>query len=128
MSRRGLSLVEIIVSLALLAAVLIFVLNLFPTALATLNRVEFNHDLDQRARGLLELYAAQSPADWPVGPARSLPSFEVQNTPVQASLEVQKYADSDPERLVKLRLVLNWNQTGRARTLVRESLVARGQR
>ena len=128
MMRRGLSLVEVIVSLALLSAVLIFVLNLFPTALATLNRVEDNHDIDMQARGLLEFYSAQPSTLYPVGPARDLPTMEVGSWQVYPTLEVMKYQDSNPKVLVQLRVRLRWKDKGQQRSLVRESLVQRMDR
>lgn len=128
MKVRGLSLVEVIVSLALLASVLIFVLNLFPTALATLHRVERNYDLDMRARNLLELYAAQPAADYPVGPLQMLKPLLVDELEVQPALQIWKYQDSDPSVLVKIRVTLHWKENGQVKSLTRESLVQRLER
>ena len=126
MSRvRGMSLVEVIVSLSLLSAVLIFVLNLYPISLTTLRRAEFDHEIEARARDLLEFYAVEPALEWPVGSRRNLPDQTVRETTMQAELEVLAYAPCDPQMLVQMRLQLRWEERGQGRRLIRESLVSR---
>lgn len=125
MRRRGLSLVEVIVALALLACVMLFVLNLFPTALTTVHQLEKEEEINSRAHSLLELYSCET---WPVGTVRNLPAFEVQGIPISGELRVEAQPDSDPKMLVRLHLTLNWKDRGRPHQLVRESLVQRLKR
>ncbi|MBX3167386.1 MAG: type II secretion system protein [Candidatus Eremiobacteraeota bacterium] len=115
--KRGLTLVEVIVSLALLVSVSVFLLNLFPTAMTTLRSVQRAEEFDARARSLLELYACEN---WPVGKVQAVQA-RWRELPVSGEVQVLAYADSDPKLLVLLRLQLQWEKG----ELVRETLVQR---
>lgn len=114
--RGGFSLLEAILAITTLAVVLILVFNLFPTSLWAMRKAEHRMQADTMARTLLNEYRAMPFSrltELTLEPPQALPpqrgAGEVDFYPV---IEVRRVGDTPPERLVELRVTIDWSSRG----------------
>jgi len=122
-ARRGLSLVETIVSFLLLTLLLLGVLNLFPGALWANRRAELTLQAHNVADQVLEEARSQGFEQLQLG-QRPVQTFQVNRTSYQAQLEVAAVAGKNPQFLRTLRVRVSWTVGGRQQELRREVWVS----
>lgn len=114
--KRGFSLAETAVAMAILGLVLIFVLNLFPRAMLLRRTSEQRLQAQSLARSALEEQLAL-PFDHLH--SQELATLEKDGVLYQLSLEVSNPPQASPDFLRRLRLVVRWNFQGRSQQLER---------
>lgn len=114
--KRGFSLAETAVAMAILGLVLIFVLNLFPRAMLLRRTSEQRLQAQSLARSALEEQLAK-----PFNRLQSqdLEPVERDGVRYQLSLEVSHSPQASAEFLRRLRLVVRWSFQGRSQQLER---------
>lgn len=122
-ARRGLSLVESIVSLLLLTLMLLGLLNLFPGALWANRQAELALQAQNVADRVLEEARSQGFEQLATGklPAQTI---EVNGSSYQAQLEVSAVAGKEVKYLKALRVRVTWTVRGRQQELRREVWVS----
>lgn len=124
---RGLTLVEIIISLLILSLVFILVLNLFPSSMATARRGEQILQADTIAGSLLDEYAARPFGQLNTGTENLSPIHEGGVT-YNPRIEIGNVAGSDSDHLRSLRAVVEWEIRGQTRRAVHVLWVANVRR
>ena len=118
--RRGLTLVELIISLSLLLLVLMFVLNTFPSSLIGLRHSESRMCAERLAHGSLEEGLAQNFESLLIDTTQPLTPHTLNGIDYTQSLEVFRVPNWDPLRLKGLRVTVKWMDRGRAQQLIKE--------
>ncbi len=120
--RRGLSLIEAIVAMFILLLVLIFVSNLFPSALTAVRVAGQKSQADALAGGLLAEWQARPFSELAVGAPVTRPPQDGFGTRFDSQIEF--FPVTEPkiraERMRKLRATVTWTDRGRTYQLVRE--------
>lgn len=105
---RGATLMEVLLAFTLTALLLVLILNLFPSAMATVRRAEQRQVAGNLAESLLERKASLGFDRLPVGTLEDTPGdFRVR-------FEVTAVANEDPRFLRALTVSVNWTDRGRA--------------
>ena len=123
--KRGFSLAETAVSLAVVSLILLFVLNLFPSALVAQKGAEERLQANSLARSLLEQQLDTPFAQLPVGLHRTLDPVEKDGVTYAMRLEVEDSPQADDKFLRVLRLVVRWQARGRQHQIQRQLFVHR---
>lgn len=107
LKRRAATLMEVLLAFTLTALLLILILNLFPSAMATVLRAEQRQVAGNLAESLLERKASLAFDQLPVG--------KVENTPGEYAtrFEVTGVANEDPQFLRALSVTVTWSAKGR---------------
>lgn len=111
---RGLTLGETIIASCLLGLVMLAVFNLFPASLFAMRQAEQQIRADQLAQEILETTRQKPFEQLIVGRPDPQPAPEeaagVRFTP---TLEIYQVAGADPDRIVRLRVSVQWKFRGR---------------
>lgn len=118
--RRAFGLNETILSMALVGLLLVFVLNLFPSALAAQRGADQRLMAATLARSLLEQQLDRPFKDLPVGLRQELEPVEKGSVVYHIRLEVEAASGVDPGYLRILRLSVRWTHQGVEREVKRE--------
>ena len=118
--KRAFSLAETALSLTLIGLLLLFVLNLFPSALVAQKTAEHRLTASSLARSLLEEQMDQAFGQLPVGLERTLPPVSSGGVEYQPRFTVTASPQADPKYLRVLRLEVRWEFRGQTRLVVRE--------
>lgn len=111
--RRGATLMEVLLAFTLTALVVILVLNIFPSAMATVARAEQRQVAGNLAESLLERKAALPFDQVPVG------LVEDGGTDYRTHLEVGPVGSEDPLFLRQVTVTVTWSAKGRVLQLQR---------
>jgi type II secretory pathway pseudopilin PulG len=125
-ARRGISLIEVMVSLAIVFLLCIFVLNLFPSSLIAIRHGESRLDAQRVAEATLEQARALSFDLWTTGTVQSKPPQLCNGlafTPVLTIAAVSGYPSTS---LKSYRVVVSWTERNVKRSLSQEAWVWRG--
>lgn len=114
---RGFSLAETAVALAVLGLILIFVLNLFPSAMVARATSEQRLTAQSLARSALEQHLETPFQQLRSGP---LPPVERDGVRYDLSLEVSPSPQARPEYLQVLTLTVRWTARGKAQQVQRQ--------
>lgn len=120
MRRNAFTLAETAISLALVGLVLLFVLNLFPSALVAQRSAEERTQAAGLARTLLEKQMNVAFAALQVGLRTPIAPVTIDGIDYSAELQVDSTPQADPKYLRVLRVVINWKSRNRNHTLQRE--------
>ena len=123
--RRGFSLVELLMSFALLGLVIVLLLNLFPSSIAAVRLGEQRYRAQTMASSLLEQKMSVPFSQLLVGTRVTLPVQQFEGVDYQSRLEVDKVTGSDPAVLRSVRVSVEWTVRGMTRREVREVLMHR---
>lgn len=118
--RRAFTLAETAVSLGIISLVLIFVLNLFPSALVAQKGAEERLQAGSLARSILEQQLDVPFQQLPVGLRRDLDPVTLEGVLYQIRFEVDQDATANPKFLRVLRVVIRWQTRGQQRKIQRE--------
>lgn len=112
--KRGFTLVEILISSFLLLLVAMTLLALLSRTLRSVSRADFLVQAESIAQERLASARSQSLKDLPLGkaPLETVGSF-------QRQLEVLAVAGYEVEQLKELRVVVQWQESGRQRSMTR---------
>lgn len=120
-ARRGLSLMEVVVTTSILAMVFMLVANLFPTSFMALRTSGQRMEAESLAASLLEDYRSRPHSQLPVGLDVS-PQTE---GPYQARVRVMAVSGEDPNYLVEIRVEVSWSdKVGSHQTLLSSYVAA----
>ena len=120
MRSRGLTLVELIVSISLLALVVMFVLELVPTSMLSLRRSEGRLVGETIAEGELEREASAAFVHLTAGSQKQLPDQTVGSLTYHLKTQTLRAGSENPNRLLTLKVTVTWTEQGTTRTAVRE--------
>ncbi|MGE0492112.1 MAG: type II secretion system protein J [Vulcanimicrobiota bacterium] len=123
MRRRGLTLVEVIVSLTLIAALVVLVFNLFPGSLLSTARGEQTIQADLIAQSALERKGAGAFSSLVVGQVEDLEEVVRHGVHFRGTIEVVS-APADTQYLKGLRATVRWESRGVEHQVVHESWVS----
>jgi len=120
MTRRGFSLIENLMAFTLIALVLILLLNLFPSSVATVRKSEQRYEALTLAGNLLEQQAARPFSKLVVGTVEEseVGAFKVRT-------EVRKVDGENEAWLKSIRVTVNWTYQEQVREVTRELRVHR---
>ena len=118
--RRGYTLVENLMAFTLIALVMILLLNLFPSSMATVKRSEQRYEALTLAGNVLEQQAALPFTKLVPG---SVVESEVGDFKIRT--EVRKIDGEDPSWLKTVRVTVSWTYQEQTREVVRELRVHR---
>ena len=124
MRRRGLSLLELVVSISLLALVIVFVLELMPGSLLSLRRTDARLIAENIAQGELQTEVAGLFSGLTPGTQTSLPDQTVDGTTYHLVTRTLPAGAEDPTRLLSLQVTVSWTDRGLTHTAVRERWVS----
>lgn len=118
--RRGYTLVENLMAFTLIALVMILLLNLFPSSMATVKRSEQRYEALTLAGNLLEQQAALPFSKLVPGSAveSKVGDFKIRT-------EVRTIDGEDPSWLKSVRVTVSWTYQEQTREVVRELRVHR---
>ena len=120
MGRRGLSLLEMIVSLFLVATVVVVVANLFPSALVSVRQSEDMTHANLMAESLLDEQLSRPFGDLILQPETWLESQELDGKQFNSYLEVFQVGTRDTDYLKGLRVKVKWQHGEISREVVHE--------
>ncbi|MGE0493602.1 MAG: prepilin-type N-terminal cleavage/methylation domain-containing protein [Vulcanimicrobiota bacterium] len=103
-ARRGLSLMEVVVTTSILAMVFMLVANLFPTSFMALRTSGQRMEAESLAASLLEDYRSRPYSQLPVG----LDVSPQASGSYQARVRVVPVSGEDPTYLVELQVEVRW--------------------
>lgn len=123
----GISLVETIFALGLVALVVILVVDLYPSAMATLRQAERQSVATNLASSVLDQEMALPFTQLTVG-SQTLPAQVTDGITYTPRVEIFNYQPAvtpavDSNRLIGVRVIVDWEYRKVHRTLVREALV-----
>ncbi|MEW6280461.1 MAG: hypothetical protein AB1758_17675 [Candidatus Eremiobacterota bacterium] len=123
--RRGLTLMETVVSCFVLALVLIALFNIFPTSMYALKQGENQIVADQMAQSVLEVYRADSFEflDANLGTV-TLADQKLGGVTFRSDLEIFNPPGTRDDLVKGLRVTVNWTFQGKIRNVVRETWVS----
>lgn len=125
MRRRGISLLEVVFSLFLVALVILVLTNLFPTSALAVRRAENRVQADLLAEAITAEQASRPFEELVVSPERDLGPAQREGVRLLPSLEVFQPPESQPEHLRGLRVTVRWTERGAVRSVVHELWVTR---
>ena len=114
MRRRGLSLLELIVSLSLVLLVVTFVLNLFPGSLISLRRSESRRGAESLVQNELESALSLPFDSFAVGSTVNLPDRQLNGRSYKLQRMVMS-AGGPPAQIVTLQVEARWDEGGQTR-------------
>ena len=123
MRRRGLSLVETIMSFFLITFVVLCLINIFPGAMAANRRSELSVLAQSRAEQILEETRSQGFAKLKTGLSAPV-EVELEGVPFTSQLEVLEVPGHPAETLKAVRVTLKWTACDKPQQLTREVWVA----
>lgn len=115
------SLAESVVALTLLSLLVLLVLNLFPSALTTVNYSRQKHVATVTAHDALEILASRDFSSLTLG-TQTLNSLSVPSG-FTLALEVSEVSGYRPEFLKRIVALVSWEQRGKIRTVRQELYV-----
>lgn len=118
--RRGFGLTETVLSFALIGLLLVFVLNLFPSALAAQRNADERLQAATVARSALEQQLDLPFNQLPVGLRRDLEPVTIGAIQYKIRLEVDQSPSADPNYLRVVRMMVRWQSRGMEREIQRE--------
>ena len=124
MKVRGFSLAETMFALGLLGLVVVLILNIFPSSMATVRSAEQRSHAESVANSKLEEQVEVPFDQLPLGLDKDLGSQNFLQVDYHARLQVLK-ADGDPRYLRAVRVNVDWTVRGLRRQVVRELLIHR---
>lgn len=107
---------------ALLSVILILVINLFPSSMATVRTAEQRYQAETLAASILEAKSTLPFTQLPVGPEVDLGRQIYDQIPYQIYFQVSN-SDGDPLYLRSLRVRVEWQVKSHNRTVIREVLI-----
>ncbi len=107
--RRGFSLLEIVISLFLLSAVVIMVLNLYPSTLLGMHHNRNRTQAELQASSALAQVRQSTFDDMPIGLDKILSKTKVEGVEYTTRLQVLKATRGDPDRLRVIRITTSWD-------------------
>ena len=113
--KRGFSLAENLLAFSLISFVLILILNLFPSSMATVRRSEQRHQALTLADNILERQAARPFSKLLVGTVE-----ESQQGDYKVHLEILAVPDEDQSWLKRARVTVSWAYQGQPKEVIRE--------
>lgn len=122
--KRGFSLAETLLGFALISLVVVLVINLIPSSMATVRSSEQRYRAETLAQNVLEERAGLPFSQLAVGLSQDLGSQIYEQVAYQIYFEVAA-ADGDPQYLRSLRARVQWNARNRGHEVLRELLVHR---
>ena len=120
MRRRAFTLAETAVSLALVGLVLLFVLNLFPSALVAQRSADERTRAVGLARTLVEQQLDLSFQVLPVGLRSTLNPVVIDGVTYQPELQVDSSPQADPAYLRVIRVIVRWRTRSQDHVIQRE--------
>jgi type II secretory pathway pseudopilin PulG len=120
---RGVSLVELVVTLFVIGIMLILLLNLFPTSMATVKQGERYLQAETLAQSILEQQRARPYKELEVG-IYLLDPVRYEGSDLTPTLEVFVIDDVPPEDLLGLRVTVTWQVRKIKRQIQQEVWVA----
>ena len=119
---RGLSLIETVVTVSLLAITLLVIIDIIPGAYVLQSRARFRVAAHQLARSLLEEKRARPFSDLVVGPAVKMSDkvIEGTSTVLHPSLTVSPLPGHSQTDLLLLHLDVEWEYRGKSERIVHE--------
>ena len=121
MSRRGATLIEVLLAFTLTALMIVLILNLFPTSMATVRQAEQRQVAGTLAESQLERRARLPFSSLPVGLREQIPSPPPQDgIEYHTQLEVTQVLGEDPQFLRALKVTVRWDYRGRSLQLTRQ--------
>lgn len=121
--RRGLTLVESIVSFFLITFVILSLLNLFPGAMMANRRSELSLLAQSRADQVLETARSGGFVNLKLG-SGTPEEVTLEGTAFSSRLEVLEVPGHTPDSLKSLRVTVEWKAGGKPQKLVREVWVS----
>ncbi len=119
MRRRGLSLLETVLSFCIVAMMVVMIFSLYPAAMATVRLSGEKLQADALADSLMEQYLA-APFDSLTG-SPALAPVPGRGTVFQPSVVFQNLSDpAAPDLLRKITVTVTWTERGLSRSRVRE--------
>lgn len=119
---RGFSLAETVLGFALVSLVVILVINLVPSSMATVRSAEQRYRAETLAGSILEQKSSLPFAQLPIGPEQDLGRQIYDQVPYQLYFQVSS-SDGDPIYLRALRVRVAWSVKNRDRQISRELLI-----
>lgn len=120
MAKSAFTLVETLLSITLLGFVMILVMNLFPTSMASVRKAEQRYHAGTLASSILEQQASLPFQQLAVGTSRDLYTDTAQSVQYRPHLEIQKVAGEDVRFLKSLRVTVKWTVRQQTHEIVRE--------
>lgn len=119
--RRGLSLLEVVVSAFLFGAVAIVLLNLYPTALLGMHRNQARTRAVELARSALTAVRNYAFDDYPVGTDKVLSTSALEGVKYTTKVKVSAPPEGSADRLRVVKITVSWDQ----RSVTREGWLVR---
>ncbi|MFN8611356.1 MAG: hypothetical protein U0931_27675 [Vulcanimicrobiota bacterium] len=113
--KRGFTLAENMLAFSLISLVLILLLNLFPSSMATVRRSEQRYQALTLADNMLERQASRPFSKLPVGTVE-----DSQQGDYKIHLEIVKAGDEDPAWLRTARVTVSWTYQSQSKEVTRE--------
>ena len=120
--RRGFSLAETILGFAMISLVVVLVVNLVPSSMATVRTSEQRYRAETLAGSVLEEKSGLPFQQLPVGLVQDMGAQIYDQVAYQIYFQVSS-SDGDPQYLRALRVSVEWNFKRHNRKVVREVLV-----
>lgn len=111
--------------MSLIALVIVLLLNLLPSTLATIAVSEQRWQAHAMARSWIEQQAARPFRELPVGLHQDLPPTTWHGTEFHMTVQVEAVAGEDPGLLRELRATVSWRGAGRDRQISRRLWIHR---
>lgn len=130
MRRRGLSLLETVLSFCIVALMVVMIFSLYPAAMSTVRLSGQKLQADALADSLLEQYQAAPFDSLAPGSEPSLPPVDGQGTRFQPVVQFEEVSDPEVDAglLRRIRVSVSWTEHGMTRARIREVVRARVQR
>lgn len=121
--RRGLSLMEIIVSMFVLGMVMIALFNLYPTSVLAVRRAEQQILANSVARSIVDRSLAGPYSALEVDTTTDLPAEVREGTTFTPTVAVFDVPGQDVNLIKRLRVTVTWEERGVQKEVVHEVLV-----
>lgn len=126
MKRQGATLIEVLLAFTLTALMIVLILNLFPTSMATVRKSEQRQVAGTIAESLLERRSQWKFDDLPVGFSEQVsPGAPQQGVEYRAQFEVASVNGEDPKFLRALKATVSWDYQGHTQQITRKLYVHR---
>ncbi len=125
---KGVSLLELVLSIFILGLVVIFLFNLYPTSILAVRQAEQQLLANTLARSLIAERQARSYDALVVGDHQQLAPITREGVVFHPVLEVYPIAGKDPNLVKRLRVTLTWGDPADPKEVSHETLVSGLQR
>lgn len=123
LKKRGMSLVEAIIALTVMALVTTLVANLLPSLGFTIKRSENRYQADTLAVSILSHQAARPFDDLTPTPYTPYSTQKWDGTSFDSEIEIFEVPGTDAENVMGLRVRIRWEERGGRREVVHERWV-----